>query len=611
MRRPSIRLIACLAAAVFLGGAHLWSQTRRDFLVPDIPGFITLKGDFHIHTTTSDGAVLPAVRVREAWRDGLDVIALTDHIEFPPPSPDPQPDWNRPYDIAKPVADQYGVLLVRAAEITSSMPPGHFNAFFLDDVTRLKQPTVMAGLQAAAEQGAFIIWNHPGWKAQQPDVTRWFPEHTDLYQRGWLKGIEVVNEKEFYPIVHQWAVEKKLTLFANSDVHDAIDFLYAREKGEQRPLTLVFARARSVAAVREAFDQRRTATYYDDTLIGDIEHLRPLVLASLKVLTPRVSVSDKKTAAVLVTNGSDLPFRLVPVKSEAFGVAVSDVLGPRSTIALSLTDLARLETGEHSLTLRFEVANVLVGPATPLVVDLPVVAFAWGRVRPQPAEGRQWTIDCGRTTPGIDVRYTLDGSMPGPASPTVARAFPASNAIGVKLAAFKDGLQVGGVLEDRFDLHSAIGQKATLAHPPDKRYAADGALSLVDGRRGSARHTDGRWLGFQRPDLEAVIEFDPPRAATTVSASFLESPRSWIFLPAEVEFLASADGVRYERLGRVVYPEPVEGKGRGVVTAEVKVTPGPPARFLKIVARNAGVCPRWHSAAGQPAWLFVDEIVVR
>jgi hypothetical protein len=160
---------------VFIGGAHLWSQTRRDFLVPDIPGFITLKGDFHIHTTTSDGEVLPAVRVREAWRDGLDVIALTDHIEVPPPSPDPQPDWNRPYDIAKPVADQYGVLLVRAAEITSSMPPGHINAFFLDDVTRLKQPTVMAGLAAAAEQGAFIIWNHPGWKALQPDVTRWFP----------------------------------------------------------------------------------------------------------------------------------------------------------------------------------------------------------------------------------------------------------------------------------------------------------------------------------------------------------------------------------------------------------------------------------------------------
>ena len=231
-------------------------------------------------------------------------------------------------------------------------------------------------------------------------MTRWFPEHTDLYQRGWLKGIEVVNEKEFYPIVHQWAVEKKLTLFANSDVHDPIDFLYVREKGERRPLTLVFARERSLEGVREAFDHRRTATFYDGTLIGDVEHLRPLVGASLKVMTPRVVVSGRKTAAVVVANLSDLPFRLVPVKSDRFGLSVSDELGPRSSIALALTDLAGLETGEHALTLRFEVANVLVGPATPLVVDLPVAAFAWGALRVLPAGAGQWTIDCGRTTPG-------------------------------------------------------------------------------------------------------------------------------------------------------------------------------------------------------------------
>ena len=611
MQRPLIRLVACLALAVLMWGAGLSSQSRRDLLIPDIPGFLTLKGDFHMHTTTSDGSVLPAVRVQEAWRDGLDVIALTDHIEYPSSSAAPQADGNRPYVIAKPVADRYGLLLIRAAEITGSMPPGHFNAFFLDDVNRLKQPTIMEGFKAAAEQGAFIIWNHPGWKAQQPDVTRWFPEHTDLHQRGWLKGIEVVNEKEFYPIVHQWAVEKKLTMFANSDVHDPIDFLYEREKGERRPLTLVFARERSLEGVREAFDQRRTATFYDGTLIGDVEHLRPLVGASLKVMTPRVVVSDRKTAAVVVANLSDLPLRLVPVKNDRYGLSVSDELGPRSSIALALTDLAGLETGEHALTLRFEVSNVLVGPRTPLVVDLPVVASAWGALRVLPAGAGQWTVDCGRTTPGIDVRYTLDGSVPGVASAPVSRAFPAAKAIGVRLAAFKDGRQTGEILEDRFELHAGIGQKVTLAAPPAKRYAASGPLSLVDGRRGSSRHTDGRWLGFERQDLEAVVAFDEPQPVRQVSVSFLESPRSWIFLPTEVEFLASADGVRYERVGRVTYPPAVEGKSRGVVTAEAVMKPGQPIRFLKVVARNTGVCPSWHSAAGKPAWLFADEIVVR
>jgi len=122
MQRPLTRLVACLALAVLISGAHLWSQARRDLLIPDIPGFLTLKGDFHMHTTTSDGSVLPAVRVQEAWRDGLDVIALTDHIEYPSSGADSQADGNRPYAIAKPVADQYGLLLIRAAEITGSMP---------------------------------------------------------------------------------------------------------------------------------------------------------------------------------------------------------------------------------------------------------------------------------------------------------------------------------------------------------------------------------------------------------------------------------------------------------------------------------------------------------
>ena len=83
------------------------------------------------------------------------------------------------------------------------------------------------------------------------------------------------------------------------------------------------------------------------------------------------------------------------------------------------------------------------------------------------------------------------------------------------------------------------------------------------------------------------------------------------FLPTEVEFFASADGVRYERVGRVAYPPAVEGKNRGIVTADAAMKPGQPVRFLKVVARNTGVCPRWHSAAGQPARLFADEIVVR
>src|SRR5512133_1576292 len=60
------------------------SGQRKIVNLPDIPGFVTLKCDFHMHTMFSDGDVWPTVRVDEALRDGLDVIAITDHLEYNP-----------------------------------------------------------------------------------------------------------------------------------------------------------------------------------------------------------------------------------------------------------------------------------------------------------------------------------------------------------------------------------------------------------------------------------------------------------------------------------------------------------------------------------------------
>ena len=34
-------------------------------------------------------------------------------------------------------------------------------------------------------------------------------------------------------------------------------------------------------------------------------------------------------------------------------------------------------------------------------------------------------------------------------------------------------------------------------------------------------------------------------------------------------------------------------------------------RFLKIHAKNVGICPDWHQGSGRPAWVFADEIVIK
>ena len=196
-----------VAAAVLLAGvaAHGQARVRQALPVPDLPGFRTLKADFHLHTVFSDGNVWPTVHVQEAWRDGLDVIALTEHAEYHPHTADVKVDGGRSYAIAKPLADQLGVILVPGVEITKPDPPAplvlaegsqHFNALFVTDANALNVPNdLMEALRRAKAQQAFVFWNHPGYRVASP---RWFAPIARAFEAGLFQGMELVNGPDFY-----------------------------------------------------------------------------------------------------------------------------------------------------------------------------------------------------------------------------------------------------------------------------------------------------------------------------------------------------------------------------------------------------------------------------
>ena len=197
--------------------------------MPDLPGFKTLKGDFHLHTVFSDGRVWPTVHVQEAWRDGLDVIALTEHAEYQPYAADVKVDGGRSYVVAKPLADQLGIILVPGVEITKPDPPAplvlpdgpqHFNALFVTDANALRVPNdLMEALRRAKAQKAFVFWNHPRYRVAR---AAWFAPIARAFDEGLFQGMELVNGPDFYDEAYPWIDERRLTIFANSDAHDPI-----------------------------------------------------------------------------------------------------------------------------------------------------------------------------------------------------------------------------------------------------------------------------------------------------------------------------------------------------------------------------------------------------
>jgi len=114
---------------------HRKPLKRQIIQIPGFGGFQTLKCDFHMHTVFSDGHVWPDVRLQEAWSEGLDFIAITDHIEHAPHKEDVIVNHNRPWELVKEKAAENNIGLIKGAEITRSTPPGHFNAIFIGDAS--------------------------------------------------------------------------------------------------------------------------------------------------------------------------------------------------------------------------------------------------------------------------------------------------------------------------------------------------------------------------------------------------------------------------------------------------------------------------------------------
>jgi hypothetical protein len=349
-------------------------RVRRPVQIPDIPGYRTLKCDLHIHTVFSDGLVWPNIRSEEAWREGLDAIAITDHIEYQPHAADLPTQHDRAFEIAKPHGDQLALTVIRGSEVTRDMPPGHLNAIFLRSSKPLETKAWREAVEAAHAQGAFIFWNHPGWTGQQADgLARWYPEHTQLVEEGLLHGIEVVNERSYYPEAYRWCLEKNLAILSNSDIHNPLNLDYHVQEGDHRPMTLVFAKDARPKSIREALFARRTAAYSGQLLIGREEFLRPLFDASVELLTPSVTVSPGGQAWVQVSNRSDVRFELNGGGSTAGVSAPADVvLSASRTSLVTLTASKEARPGVVQVVLPYTVSNLLVEPEAGLSHEIVV-----------------------------------------------------------------------------------------------------------------------------------------------------------------------------------------------------------------------------------------------
>ena len=328
-------------------GIRLYNQPahRTEIILPQVKGYNIYKGDFHVHTIYSDGEVTPRERVREAWYDGLDIIALTDHLELrsyekfmlkahAPYNPDGKPyeyirggagnktdhttpiycDLDATYDEAVQYAknEEIPIMVLRGTEIwRNPAVVGEYNAFFLKDITDVAKPDIIESLKEAKKQGAIIIHNHPGWRRKTMDKSE---IQEKIYAEKLVDGIEVINGSTLYPQMIDRCVNEKLTIFANTDLHRTSAQYYPRGGEIFRSMTFILAKECTEKAIKDALLKRRTIGYAANNLIGEEMWLAEFLNAAVdcKVVAEN---TKKGNRTFQLTNHCSVPFILRRGKS--------------------------------------------------------------------------------------------------------------------------------------------------------------------------------------------------------------------------------------------------------------------------------------------------------
>lgn len=219
-----------------------------------------------------------------------------------------------------------------------------------------------------------------------------------------------------------------------------------------------------------------------------------------------------------------------------------------------------------------------------------------------PKEGRlQVELDCIR--PDVQVRYTMDGSVPTAQSPLYTKPLMLTEAKTIKAATFAGNEQLGQMLE-----LPVIWNKATAK--PVKSAGTGDLYMLTNGIRGSQKYTDLEWCSWMKSDtVTFTLDLKKPELVNKLTLGSITNYGMAVHKPAEIEVWISGDDKEYRKVGECSYTKN-EIFREGVFREDIPFEIGTEARYVRVVARGAGDCPFTHVRPGQEVRIYFDEIII-
>lgn len=250
------------------------------------------------------------------------------------------------------------------------------------------------------------------------------------------------------------------------------------------------------------------------------------------------------------------------------------------------------------------------------VIDVPVTGIADNKIILNPViDGGpisfkdKKTIKISAAQKGVSYYYTMDGSVPGKTSKKYSAPFTINKSTTVKSIAINTKGETSFVT-------TAMYRKAPhnwtikLNTAYEQQYDGNGPNGLIDDIRGQADWRKGNWQGYQKTDMDVLIDLQQVKNISKVTIGLLQDSRAWIVLPKQIIIEVSTDNKIFTQVYVGENFLPIEDETPQEKNVEADFT-AVLARYVRIKAIQYGKLPAWHSGAGGDTHIFADEINVQ
>lgn len=221
--------------------------------------------------------------------------------------------------------------------------------------------------------------------------------------------------------------------------------------------------------------------------------------------------------------------------------------------------------------------------------------------------GKGETLALKHPMPGVQIRYTMDGSKPDSLlSFLYTKPISADSAFRLRAITTRKGWLTSDTIDKTIFIRSSKPDFVKLISKPDSNYALKGIESLFDNKKGDINNISEDWMGFYGVTCEAVFRFSKPVKFRELIVSTLKKTGPHILPPDHLELWAGADSLHLKKIATVVPLQPKQYDADKIDAQKLKINESYQYFKLRVVPVKA--LPGWHDSKGKKVWIFIDEI---